>query len=122
MRKLTFLTIALLTFLILGCASEELTSARLYIQQKNWVKAEEFLLKALEVELENQEVLYSLGKFIYAKNEDWENMNKMFDQALSINPEGVILLGGTVREYVEQTRYEHWSKIFNKGVSSVKKY
>ena len=122
MRKLTFLTIALLTFLIPGCASEELTSARLYIQQKNWVKAEEFLLKALEVEPENQEVLYSLGKFIYAKNEDWENMNKMFDQALSINPEGVILLGGTVREYVEQTRYEHWSKIFNKGVSSVKKY
>ncbi len=122
MRKLTFLTITFITFFILGCTSEELTSARLYIQQKNWVKAEEFLLKALEMEPENQEVLYSLGKFIYAKKEDWQNMNKMFDRALSIDPEKVILLGGTVREYVEQTRYEHWSKIFNKGVASVKKY
>jgi Tfp pilus assembly protein PilF len=86
MRKLTFLTITFITFFILGCTSEELTSARLYIQQKNWVKAEEFLLKALEMEPENQEVLYSLGKFIYAKKEDWQNMNKMFDRALSIDP------------------------------------
>ena len=48
MRKLTFLTITFITFFILGCTSEELTSARLYIQQKNWVKAEEFLIKAFK--------------------------------------------------------------------------
>ena len=66
-------------FYFVGCTSEELTSARLYIQQKNWEKAEEYLLKAMEVEPENPEVFYSLGKYIYAKKKDWENMNKMFD-------------------------------------------
>ena len=122
MRKLTFLTITFITFFILGCTSEELTSARLYIQQKNWVKAEEFLIKALKVEPENPEIPYLLGRHIYSQREDWNKMNEMFNLALSIDPEKVILLGGTVREYVEQTRYEHWSKIFNKGVASVKKY
>ena len=122
MRKLTFLTITFITFFILGCTSEELTSARLYIQQKNWVKAEEFLIKALKVEPENPEIPYLLGRHIYSQREDWDKMNEMFDRALSIDPEKVILLGGTVREYVEQTRYGHWSKIFNKGVASVKKY
>jgi len=122
MRKLIFLTITAITFFILGCTSEELTSARLYIQQKNLVKAEEFLIKALKVEPENPEIPYLLGRHIYSQREDWDKMNEMFDRALSIDPEKVILLGGTVREYVEQNRYEHWSKIFNKGVASVKKY
>jgi|TARA_B100000809_G_scaffold261620_1_gene310881 tetratricopeptide (TPR) repeat protein len=122
MRKLIFLTITAITFFILGCTSEELTSARLYIQQKNLVKAEEFLIKALKVEPENPEIPYLLGRHIYSQREDWDKMNEMFDRALSIDPEKVILLGGTVREYVEQNRYEHWSKKFNKGVASLKKY
>ena len=122
MRKLIFLTITAITFFILGCTSEELTSARLYIQQKNLVKAEEFLIKALKVEPENPEIAYLLGRHIYSHREDWDKMNEMFDRALSIDPEKVILLGGTVREYVEQNRYEHWSKKFNKGVASLKKY
>jgi tetratricopeptide (TPR) repeat protein len=122
MRKLIFLTITAITFFILGCTSEELTSARLYIQQKNLVKAEEFLIKALKVEPENPEIPYLLGRHIYSQREDWDKMNEMFDRALSIDPEKVILLGGTVREYVEQNRYGHWSKKFNKGVASLKKY
>ena len=122
MKKLIFLTITVITFFILGCTSEELTSARLYIQQKNWVKAEEFLIKALKVEPENPEIPYLLGRHIYSQWEDWDKMNEMFDLALSIDPEKVILLGGTVREYVEQIQYEYWSKKFNKGVASLKKY
>ena len=41
-----FLTIFYLG--ILGCASEELTSARLYIQQENWEKAENAILSAVK--------------------------------------------------------------------------
>ena len=122
MKKLIFLTITVITFFILGCTSEELTSARLYIQQKNWVKAEEFLIKALKVEPENPEIPYLLGRHIYSQREDWDKMNEMFDRALSIDPEKEILLGGTVREYVEQVRYEHWFKEYNKGVTSYNKY
>jgi len=111
-----------MAFFFIGCVSEELTSARLYIQQKNWVKAEEFLLKAMEVEPENPEVYYSLGEHIYAKKKDWGNMNKMFDMALEIDSNRIILQERTVQEYVEQARYEHWRKEYNKGVNTFQKY
>ena len=72
-KKITY-TIMIMIFYFVGCTSEELTSARLYIQQKNWEKAEEYLFKAMEVEPENPEVFYSLGKYIYAKKKDWKNI------------------------------------------------
>ena len=121
MKKITY-TIMIMIFYFVGCTSEELTSARLYIQQKNWEKAEEYLLKAMEVEPENPEVFYSLGKYIYAKKKDWENMNQMFDKALEIDSNRVILQGGTVNVYVVQVRYEHWRKEYNKGVSNFQKH
>ena len=121
MKKITY-TIMIMIFYFVGCTSEELTSARLYIQQKNWEKAEEYLLKAMEVEPENPEIYYSLGEHIYAKKKDWGNMNKMFDMALEIDSNSVILEGGTVKVYVEQARYEHWRKEYNKGVSNFQKH
>ena len=67
-----FLILAIFYLGIIGCASEELTSARLYIQQKNWDKAAEFLEKAMVVEPNNPEIPYLLGKLIYAKGKEWE--------------------------------------------------
>ena len=115
-----FLTIFYLG--ILGCASEELTSARLYIQQENCEKAEEFLVKALEVEPENAEIPYLLGKLIYAKRKEWNKMNEMFDRALKLDKEKVILEGGTVKQYVEQSRSQFWSNTFNIGVNEFNKF
>ena len=115
-----FLTIFYLG--ILGCASEELTSARLYIQQENWEKAEEFLVKALEVEPENAEIPYLLGKLIYAKRKEWNKMNEMFDRALKLDREKVILEGSTVKKYVEQSRSQFWSNTFNIGVNEFNKF
>ncbi len=115
-----FLTIFYLGFL--GCASEELTSARLYIQQENWEKAEEFLLKALKVEPENPEIPYLLGKLIYAKGKKWGKMNEMFDLAMNLNEEKVILEGGTVKLYVDQSRSQYWSNSFNIGVNEFNQF
>ena len=115
-----FLTIFYLG--ILGCASEELTSARLYIQQENWEKAEEYLVKALEVEPENPEIPYLLGKLIYAKRKEWGKMYEMFDLALKLDKEKVILEGGTVKQYVEQSRSQFWSNTFNIGVNEFNKF
>ena len=61
-----YLFLAIFYLGILGCASEQLTSeqlisAKLYIQEENWEKAEEFLVRALEVEPENPEIRYLLG-------------------------------------------------------------
>ena len=107
---------------ILGCASEELTSARLYIQQENWEKAEEFLIKALDVEPDNPEIPYLLGKMIYAKKKDWGKMNEMFDLALGIDEDKVILEGATVGEYVDQARSQFWIDKFNTGVNKFNKF
>jgi len=117
-----FLVFAIFYLGILGCASEELTSARLYIQQENWEKAEEYLIKALDAEPDNPEIPYLLGKKIYAKEKDWGKMNEMFDRASSIDEEKVILEGATVREYIDQARNQFWIDKFNTGVNKYKQF
>ena len=67
------------------------------------------MVKALEVEPENPEIPYLLGKLIYAKGKEWGKMNEMFDLALNLNEEKVILEGGTVKEYVEQSRSQYYN-------------
>ncbi len=116
--------LALLTLIVLGlvgCASEELTSAKLYIQQENWEKAEEFLVKALTVEPENPEIPYLLGEKIYARRGDWEKMNEMFDKALEIGADKTILQGATVRDYVKSSRAKVWAETYNDAVSRFNK-
>ncbi|MFC1784953.1 tetratricopeptide repeat protein [Candidatus Neomarinimicrobiota bacterium] len=108
---------SLILVLLIGCASEELTSAKLYIQQQDWDNAEIYLVKALAVEPENPEIPYLLGDLIYGQKQEWGKMNEMFDKALSLGGEKVILQGGTVSDYVTQAQERHWVTIYNKGIS-----
>ena len=72
--------------IIISCTSQEYTSAKVYIQQQEWNKAKEFLVKAIEVESENPEIPYQLGYHIYGVREkNWEKMNQSFDAALAID-------------------------------------
>ena len=81
--------------IFVGCSSQEYTSAKLYIQQEEWKKAEEFLIKAIGVEPENPEIPYQLGYHIYAlQKKDWQRMNESFDKALAIDPNKKILEQG----------------------------
>lgn len=111
-----FLIFSLMLVLLIGCASEELTSAKLYIQQQDWKNAEIYLVKALVVEPENPEIPYLLGDLIYGKNKNWDKMNEMFDRALSLGGDKIILRGGKVSEYVVQSQEKYWVTIFNKGI------
>jgi tetratricopeptide (TPR) repeat protein len=113
---ITLILLSLMLVLFIGCASEELTSAKLYIQQQDWDNAEIYLVKAMGVEPENPEIPYLLGDLIYGKNKNWGKMNEMFDKALSLGGEKVILQGGTVSAYVAQAQEKHWVTIFNKGI------
>ena len=115
-KTVRFIIFSLMLVLLIGCASEELTSAKLYIQQQDWENAEIYLVKALVVEPENPEIPYLLGDLIYGKNKDWGKMNEMFDKALSLGGDKIILQGGTVSAYVAQAREIHWVTIFNKGI------
>ena len=110
--------------IIVSCTSQEYTSAKVYIQQQEWNKAKEFLVKAIEVELENPEIPYQLGYHIYALQEkDWEKMNQSFDKALAIDPNKKILgQEKTVKEFVTMARTRFWAEIYNKGVMEFNEY
>ena len=110
--------------IIVSCTSQEYTSAKVYIQQQEWEKAKEFLVKAIEVESENPEIPYQLGYHIYALQEkDWEKMNQSFDKALAIDPNKKILgQEKTVKEFVTMARTQFWAEIYNKGVMEFNEY
>jgi tetratricopeptide (TPR) repeat protein len=110
--------------IFVGCSSQEYTSAKLYIQQQEWEKAEEFLIKAMDVEPENPEIPYQLGYHIYAlQKKDWVRMNQSFDKALAIDPNKIILeQGKTVKEFVVMARTQFWAEMYNKGVAEFNEY
>jgi len=116
-RIIGLLLFSLMLVLFIGCASEELTSAKLYIQQQDWDNAETYLVKALSVEPENPEIPFLLGDEIYGRKMEWGKMNEMFDKALSLGADKVIKQGGKVSDYVAQSREKHWVTIYNKGIS-----
>jgi len=109
------LAIVLAGFFLSGCASEELTSAKLYIQQEDWKNAEEFLLKALKVEPDNPEVPFLLAREIYARQKNWKKVAEMLDRAME-HPDQKILQGSTVGKYVELARLQYWTDLYNEGV------
>jgi len=119
--------IALLGFaavIFVDCTSQEYTSAKLYIQQQEWEKAEEFLIKAVDAEPENPEIPYQLGYHIYGvQKKDWEKMNQSFDRALTIDPNKKILgQEKTVKEFVVLARSQFWAEIYNRGVVEFNEY
>ncbi len=123
LRKLFFavFTIALLGLAFFGCSSEEYTTAKLAIQQQEWDRAEEFLIKAMVVEPDNPEIPFQLGQQIYARDKKWAEMDEAFKKALAIDPDRVILAGHTVSEYIKNSREQHWVPAYNDAVNAFKK-
>lgn len=74
-----------LSIILIGCQPKEVTSAKVYMQQKNWAKAIEQLTKAAEFYPYDAEVFYLLGK-AYANTGDKDKMNEMFNKSLEISP------------------------------------
>jgi superkiller protein 3 len=95
------------------CGSPELTSAKLYIQQKNWDKA----LEAAEKEVKNNpksvEGWFVLGN-IRGEKKDWKGMVDAFNECLKLDPV-------THKKEIEnKIRYE-WAQAFNSGVTNINK-
>ena len=115
-RNNILLSLLLCTLVFWGCPSEEYTSAKLYLQQNDLEKAEEFLVKAMAVEVDNPEIPFQLGHHIYGKDGRWTEMNEVYDKALAIDPNRKILEGSTVQEMVDISRFGYWSDVYNNAV------
>ncbi len=90
------------------CASTELTSARLYIQQKNWDKAIESLQKEVQKNPQSDEGYYLLGVVLGEKERHLE-MIDAFDKSLAISKK--------YADNISSTKKYHWANLFNRGVA-----
>ena len=111
-------SLLLATTLFYGCPSEELTSARLYVKEKNWEKAEEMLTAAMEATPEESEPYFLMGKEIYARNGEWAKMNEMFDKAAELGPTDKLPDGQSLLAAIDTWRMFYWSGEYNKGADN----
>jgi len=103
------LLLAMLT--LFGCQSKELTSAKVYIQQDDWAKAEEQLKNAVALYPNDAEAHTLLGE-AYARKGEYIKMNEHFDSSLNIGP--------VFSQRIKSIRDKYWVENFNKGVGKVK--
>ncbi|MCH7772975.1 MAG: tetratricopeptide repeat protein [Bacteroidetes bacterium] len=105
------LAVALFAGMILSgfqCSSTELTSARLYIQQKNFDKAIDVLVKDVEKNPKSDEGWYLLG-YAYGEVGNIESMIEAYDKSLAISSK--------FEETIIDSKNFHWANSFNSGVN-----
>lgn len=90
------------------CSSTELTSAKLYIQQKNWDKALETLQADVAKNPKSDEGFYLMGT-VYSELDKTDEMINSFDKSLAISDK----YAKSISEY----RTFQWANNFNRGVS-----
>jgi tetratricopeptide (TPR) repeat protein len=91
------------------CGSAEITSAKLYIQQKQWDKAEQSLQKELSKNDNNEEAWYLLGATRFELRK-YTGMNEAYTRALA--------LGDAHKAEITRTRLAVWGTLYNEGVSA----
>jgi tetratricopeptide (TPR) repeat protein len=100
-----FLGLMLLGF---QCSSTELTSAKLYISQKNWDKALETLQAEVQKNPKSDEGYYLMGT-VYSELDQIDAMIESFDKSLAISNK----FANSINEY----RAYQWANNYNRGVS-----
>ncbi|HEY7751007.1 MAG TPA: tetratricopeptide repeat protein, partial [Ignavibacteriaceae bacterium] len=112
--KLVIAVLLLIGLFVTGyqCSSTELTSARLYIQQKNYDKAIEVLNQDIAKNPKSDEGYFLLG-VAYGEKENMPMLVESFDKSLSISNKFAKEIG----EY----KASYWSNYFNRAVNDYKK-
>ena len=113
-KKITSCCIILFGMLFTGfeCSSTELTSAKLYIQQKNYDKALESLKKEVAKNPKSDEGYYLLG-VVYGNKEDYSNMVDAFQNSLNISKK--------FEKNIDDQKRFYWANLFNRGVGYYQK-
>ena len=84
-----------------------MTSAKVYLQQKNYEKAEEMLLLAFEKEPSNPDPAYFLATEIYARSKTWDKVAEYLNKSEEIGPKNA--------EKIKMAREKYWVDNFNLG-------
>lgn len=90
------------------CSSTELTSAKLYIQQKNYDKAIEALQKEVQKNPKSDEGYYLLG-VVNGEKENYSEMMDAYNKSLAISNKFADNIGSSKKYF--------WANLFNKGVA-----
>lgn len=106
---IVFSFIIVMIFSGFQCSSTELTSAKLYIDQKNFDKALDMLQKDVEKNPKSDEGYFLMG-YVYGELGDLEKMISSFDKSLSIS--------NKFDTDINNHKLSHWSNTFNRGVSN----
>ncbi len=96
----------------IGCQPAEITSAKVYLQQKNNSAALEQLKKATEKYPTNA-YAFNLKGQIYGDMDSLEQMDKAFDKAVELDPK--------YKQEIEKWRKSKSSEAFNKGLRASQK-
>ena len=89
------------------CGSAEITSAKLYMQQKQWEKAEQSLLKELDKNDKNEEAWYLLGQ-TRLEMKNYKGMNEAYGKALTVSD--------AHKGEITRNRLAIWGQLYNEGV------
>ena len=108
--KLFVIAFLMLSMIFVGyqCGSTEITSAKLYIQQKNWAKAIEVLQKEITKNPSSDEGYYLLG-YVNGEQGDFDAMVENYDKSLAISKNFV--------KNISDSRKYFWAQAFNRGVN-----
>jgi tetratricopeptide (TPR) repeat protein len=94
------------------CASTELTSAKLYIQQKNDTKALEVLKKDVEKNPQSDEGYYLMGT-IYGEKGQYDSLVDAYNKSLAIS--------NKFEKDITNQRVHYWVTLTQAGVASFKR-
>ena len=108
--KLFVIALLMLSMLFVGyqCGSTEITSAKLYIQQKNYDKATEVLQKEISKNPKSDEGYYLLG-YVQGEQGNFSEMVDSYDKSIAISK--------NFEKDINTSRKYFWAQAFNRGVS-----
>jgi len=112
--KLFVIALLMLSMLFVGyqCGSTEITSAKLYIQQKNYDKATEVLQKEISKNPKSDEGYYLLG-YVQGEQGNFSEMVDSYDKSIAISK--------NFEKDINTSRKYFWAQAFNRGVSLYQK-
>ncbi len=94
------------------CASTEITSAKLYIQQKNYTKALESLQREVNKNPKSVDGYYLMG-YVYGELGQYDSMVVAYNKDLGLSKQ--------YEKNINDSKKYYWAHLFNQGVGNFQK-